>query len=120
MVNFETTGFGKKYVQGGLGVPPVEAVEIAKEMEEHNALEKSFLQQVNIEEALRQNKGMKANEDVELQATGYTVIYLPYGANPFRTIKTSESGLIIGGLDIGATHKSNETGELENGTLGIK
>lgn len=120
MVNFETTDTGKKYF---MGISPKEAVEISKEMEEHNALEKAILEEARrekTEKVLQMNKGPLADEDVELQATGYTIIYIPYGNNPFRSVKTSASGLIVGGLDVGSSYKSNETGEMENATLGIK
>ena len=60
------------------------------------------------------NEGAKPCDNKSLAATGYTIILKPYSKNPYRKLKTSASGLLIGGFDVNRTYKSHESGEQED------
>ena len=58
------------------------------------------------------NKGIKSAANKDIIACGVTVIIKPYDKNPYRSVKTSASGIIYG-LDGHAFQFSRDTGEME-------
>ena len=50
--------------------------------------------------------------EVEVLPVNNNVLIQPYIQNPYRYIETTASGLIVG-IESSHTHKSNETGEIE-------
>lgn len=50
--------------------------------------------------------------EVEVLPVNNNVLIQPYIQNPYRYIETTASGLIVG-VESSKTHKSNETGEIE-------
>lgn len=83
-----------------------ENLEVIKQKEEQEQLKIA-------NQLIEANKGAKNCDKMFLKATGYSVIIKPYDKNPYRQLKTSASGLFIGGFDINSTYKSKETGEVE-------
>lgn len=110
--NFETTGFGKKYINGGLGGVDTSSATPTQIVELENM-------RAAVEMAERDMEGTKPFEFYDIKATGYTVIYKPYDKNPYRRVaKITEGGLILP-PEWSGRFKSNETGEMTEPELGI-
>lgn len=58
-------------------------------------------------------QGFSEDEDLQIVATGYTIIFEPYKKNPHRKMKKSASGLIITDDVFAGIGKSQDSGENE-------
>jgi hypothetical protein len=58
-------------------------------------------------------KGFSDEDDLDIAATGYTIIFKPYKKNPHRKMKKSASGLIITDDIFAGIGKSQDSGENE-------
>lgn len=62
---------------------------------------------------IKKNTNNINTDDVDIIPCNLSVLVKFYDDNPYRTVETTSSGLIIG-IESTKKHKSNETGEMEN------
>lgn len=62
---------------------------------------------------IKKNTNNINTNDVDIIPCNLSVLVKFYDDNPYRTVETTSSGLIIG-IESTKKHKSNETGEMEN------
>lgn len=82
-----------------------------KQLEEQSQLEMA-------DNLCKKNQGIKQANNKQIIACNSTVILKPYDRNPYRSIKTTASGIIYG-LDGNELYLSHETGEMEEARLEV-